>query len=254
MEKKICCICFYGATRTLAKTIDNIKKYIIDEFKNNFEVKIFIHTWKTNEETINDYKLVNPDYYELTDQSLLELDIEKYIKSLDNHYLNYDYKKLIPGLLYGLYSLKQVSLLMLSKIKNPDYVVFLRPDSKFEKFPSISNLINLHNSKSDQLQIITASFDNFYFKKDLGYAIRSKDGTGGANDRFAICCGSKAAEIYGTRYDRLNEYSKKYVSIPEIFLEWVIFKNKIKNIKSKDICFKLLRNDGTETGDCLIDD
>jgi len=33
MDKKICCICFYGATRTLEKTIENIKKYIIDEFK-----------------------------------------------------------------------------------------------------------------------------------------------------------------------------------------------------------------------------
>jgi len=250
MDKKICCICFYGATRTLQKTIENIKENIIEKFNEHFDVKIFIHTWETNDDTMDDYKLVNPDYYELTDQSLLELDIEKYIKSLNNHYLNYDYKKLIPGLLYGLYSLKQVTLLMLSKIPNPDYVIFLRPDSKFERFPNIPNLINLYDSKSDQLQIITASFDNFYFRKDLGYAIKSKDGSGGANDRFAICYGSKAAEIYGTRYNKLEEYSKKYVSIPEIFLEWLLYKNKIKNIKSKDICFKLLRNDETEIGDC----
>jgi len=250
MDKKICCICFYGATRTLEKTIENIKKYIIDEFKNYFEVKIFIHTWKTNDETMNHYQLVNPDYYELTDQSLLELDIEKYIKSLSNHYLNYDYRKLIPGLLYGLYSLKLVTELMLSKIQNPYLVIFLRPDSKFDRFPSIPNLIKLYDDTLNQLQIITASFDNFYFRKDLGYAIKSKDGSGGANDRFAICYGPKAAEIYGTRYNMLEDFSKKYVSIPEVFLEWLLYKNNIKNIKSKDICFKLLRNDGTEIGDC----
>lgn len=39
----ICNLCFYGAVRTLDKTSDSIKKYVINPLSKQYTIKIFSH-------------------------------------------------------------------------------------------------------------------------------------------------------------------------------------------------------------------
>jgi hypothetical protein len=235
---KTCCICFWGATRQVKLTHKNIKKKVINPLRKYYNVKIFIHTWDDND----DFKLLEPDYYQTDDQSKIDFHIKEirnrwvYIKEK----LKYiEHFKAIENTPYQLYSLKQVTKLMISKISNPDLVIFMRQDELFVELPDISKL----NIESNQ--IITPAFGNYYWNetKMVGIPTDNKE-KGGVNDRFAICGNVKIARIYGERYDKLLEYIKKHFPNPEGFLENILYKNKIQNIKLKEIKFYLVRDGG----------
>ena len=82
IKKKKVAIGFYGITRSLKYTIDSIKTNIFDVFtKNNMDYDVFLHTYFLNnysnkraKETIttnidnNEYKLLNPKYFNQDDQ------------------------------------------------------------------------------------------------------------------------------------------------------------------------------------------
>ena len=235
---KTCCICFWGATRTVNLTYKNIEKMIIDPLRQNYEVKIFIHTWKGNE----DFKLLKPDYYQTEDQSKIDFHIEEIRNRwihLKEKLIHTEHFKAIENTPYQLYSLRQVTKLMLSKIPNPELVIFMRQDELFVEFPDISKL----NIQSNQ--IITPAFGNYYWNERINLGVPTdKTGKGGVNDRFAICNNPKVAKIYGERYDLFLEYVKKYFPNPEGFLENILYKNKIQNIKLKEIKFYLVRENG----------
>lgn len=227
---KTCCICFFGAMRTLPQTIDTIKK-VIQQFKELYDVKIFVHTWKDQ-----DFKLLEPDYYRTTDQ-------EQFKKlKVPEHLTVY----------YATYSRKQVTLLALSKIPNPELVVYIRPDTFFKTIDILS-LIKQFNYKSKQIQIITPDFDNFYWDTENRKTKGSDKGKRGTNDRFAICLGSSAAKVYVSQYDHLDEIKKEKIDfIGEIILEWVFLHYNVLNIRSP-MCFYLLRSDGKKHGWCKED-
>jgi hypothetical protein len=67
MDKPICCICFYGATRTLPQNLESINK-VINQFRELYDVKIIVHTWNDSK----DFKLLNPDYYRTSNQEELK--------------------------------------------------------------------------------------------------------------------------------------------------------------------------------------
>ena len=235
---KTCCICFWGATRTTNLTYKNIEKMIINPLRKNYNVKIFIHTWEGND----DFKLLKPDYYQTEDQSKIDFHIEEIRNRwihLKEKLFSTEHFKAIETTPYQLYSLRQVTRLMLSKVPDPELVIFMRQDELFVEFPDISKL----NIESNQ--IITPAFGNYYWNERIYLGVPTdKTGKGGANDRFAICNNSNIAKIYGERYNLLLEYTKKHFPNPEGFLEYILYKNKIQNIKLKDIKFYLVRDKG----------
>lgn len=243
MDKPICCICFYGATRTLPQNLESINK-VINQFRELYDVKIIVHTWNDNK----DFKLLNPNYYRTTNQEELrnKLPFEKIEKNTKEflttifpnnptkiNQVFQDTKKFLPGVLFGTYSLKQVTTLTLSKFPNANLYVIMRPDTRFVRF-DLKPILKHINYKSSQLQVITPDFDT---------------GKRSSNDRFAICYGSEAFRLIGTRYDLLEESSKDRFFFGENVLQYTIDKYKIKNIRG-DMCFLLVRPNGKIAGWC----
>lgn len=266
---KLCCICFFGAMRTLPQTIDSIKE-VIQQFKELYDVKIFVHTWKGQE-----FKLLEPDYYRTTDQEeqFKNLKVPEYTteENIKKKYLEkmteeekIQHEDRLKGkktkinayyvtTKYATYSRKQVTLLALSKIPNPELVVFIRPDILFKTI-NIPSLLKRFNRNLKRIQIITPDFDSTYWNKELGLIKGDPSNKrGGVNDRFAICLGPLAAKIYGSQYDHIDDLEKERIFVVgETILEWVFNHYNVINIRSR-MCFYLLRSDGKKHGWCKED-
>jgi hypothetical protein len=269
MSKKQCCICFFGAIRSLPQTIDNIKE-VIQQFRELYDVTIFLHTWKSE-----DFKLLQPDYYRTTDQqeqfknlktpeyTTLEKQKEKIAETMDEQHKKWDEEwlkknkdKPKPNYFnttnYATYSRKQVTLLALSKIPNPELVVYIRPDTFFKTI-DIPSLLKRFNRNSKRIQIITPDFDNFFWNSKTGTADLDKTGKRGVNDRFAICLGSSAAKVYGSQYDHINDLIKEKMFVfNEMLIEWVFNHYNVVNIRSP-MCLYLMRTNGKKIGLCKGD-
>jgi len=266
-QKKQCCICFFGAIRTLPLTIDTIKE-VIEQFRKIYDVTIFLHTWKGE-----DFNLLEPDFYRTTDQQeqFKNLEVPEYFtrESISNRIrgkMDDTQKKWFDEWLvktknkpdyyittnYATYSRKQVTLLALSKIPNPELVVYIRPDTFFKTI-NISSLLKRFNQNSKKIQIITPNFNNGYWDKELDRTKEDKTGRRGTNDRFAICLGSSAAKVYGSQYDHIDDVLKeKIYPTGEAVLEWVFNHYNVVNIRSP-MCFYLMRPDGKKIGFCKGD-
>lgn len=261
--------------RTLPQTIDTIRE-VIQQFRELYNVKIFVHTWKGQ-----DFKLLEPDYYRTTDQEeqFKNLNIPEYLseeanrensrklyEKLDEQHKKwhdewlkkknrddrYKPNKLYFTTHYATYSRKQVTLLALSKIPNPELVVFIRPDTFFKSI-DISSLLKRFDRKTKRIQIITPDFENIYWNKELGVTREDYSGKHGVNDRFAICLGSSAAKIYASQYDHLDILEKEKMHFNgEIILELIFLRYNVLNIRSP-MCFYLLRSDGKKHGWCKGD-
>lgn len=222
---------FWGLTRSLKLTIDNLNKYILNNLKeNNIEYKIYLHTYyfedKENKYDFNEYKLLNPDYFVLDDQDKVKqnINIEKYYN------LNFKYSnKVIHNLICGLYSQKRVTELLLDTIKNKketfDYIWFIRPDVLFNKPLPIRWLHWINENR-----FLVPRFAKFR----------------GINDRMAIMK-LNLAEKYGKRFDKLkefSEYSKKhnFKLSSEIYLNLIMINYKKKYI---NYVFKRIRSNGS---------
>jgi hypothetical protein len=264
---KSCCICFFGAMRTLPQTIDTIKE-VIQQFRELYDVKIFVHTWKGQ-----DFKLLEPDYYRTTDQEehFKNLETPEHLinikqikkrqermteqqKKWDEEWLKKNKPK--PNVYittnYATYSRKHVTMLALSKIPNPDLVVYMRPDTIFKTI-DISSLLKRFNYNSKKIQIITPDFDNYFWNSKIEDEELDKTGKRGVNDRFAICLGSSAAKIYASQYDHLDDLAKERIFFTgEAILEWVFNHYNVLNIRSP-MCFYLLRSSGRNVGLCKGD-
>jgi hypothetical protein len=260
---------FFGAIRTLPLTIDTIKE-VIQQFRELYDVTIFVHTWKGE-----DFKLLEPDYYRTTDQqeqfknlktpeyTTIEKQKEKLAETMDEQHKKWDQEWLNKNIKshrsdyyittnYATYSKKQVTSLALSKIPNPELVVYIRPDTLFKTI-NIPSLLKQFNRNSKRIQIITPDFDNIYWNKDLGRSKLDKTGKRGVNDRFAICLGSSAAKVYGSQYDHIDDLEKEMIFIHgEPVLEWVFKNYNVVNIRSP-MCFYLLRSGDKKTGTCKGD-
>ena len=121
----------------------------------------------------------------------------------------------------ALYSLKQVTELMLSKNICYDRIIFCRPDVKFTKSLNIDYFYQSDNN------IILPNFHNYPI-----------------NDRFAICSVENGKK-YGLRFYDAFKYSLKKRLHSETFLNFILSKNKI-NICKRIIRFKRVRCDGKE--------
>jgi hypothetical protein len=220
VTKKIC-LCFYGLTRSLRHTQSSINKHIIKILVlNNYYIDIYLHTYdlkvinnKRAKEfniklNLNEYKLLNPDYFSITSQNEFDNTI-----NIKNYLLKGDPWKNNGNSLFNL--LRQLnSLKIVTKMhEDKDYkcYIYLRPDLKY-----LNNLdINLIKNLRD---------DTFYTPKWGKFC--------GLNDRLGF--GSKNIMVeFGYRLDKALEYSKIKKLHSESFLKYIMEKYKINNINLK---------------------
>jgi len=227
MPKKVA-ILFFGLTRTLRKTYDNIKENIFDELTNNgLEFDTFIHTYHLNNPYINpytretmynydntSYQLLNPKEYIIQKQNLVEkkLRINEYFSKLGDWVgcattlpkkANF-----VRNMVLALHSKKKVVELF-SKYKSEyDYVIITRPDQIYNTKLNINsfNLIKENN--------IIVPFEHSYE---------------GINDRFYIA-NPKNAIIYGLAFNNLKIYSKIKSIVSEVYLKDYLNLNKLSII------------------------
>lgn len=235
INKKIC-ICFYGLVRSLKFTLksihDNIIRILIT---NGYYINIYLHTYnlnvinnkRSNEKNIklnvNDYKLLEPDFVNITSQTTFDstINLNRYLVKGDPWPDNP--KVSLLNLLRQLNSLNIVT--NMHKHKKYLLYLYLRPDIKYlDKFDI--NIIK--NYKSNE----------FYTPKWGTF--------GGLNDRMGL--GDKITMTkYGNRIIHSLNYSQNHKLHSETFLKHVMNNCIIKDIKLRG---NRIRANGTESKDC----
>ena len=247
-------IVYWGLMRTIKKThqsqLNNIFK-VLDE--NNITYKTFMHTWKlknnkqhkwnttiTKEIDYDEYKLLPIDFFKIQKQQkfLETLNIEHYyykqesIKHGQIWWGDLNIKgesppRMIINYLCALESQKRALLMVEKYVKKGNkfkYVMFIRPDAKFENKIPIRKLNVILEKTPNNKNILIPNFGHF----------------GGFNDRFAITHYNEAY-IYGKRIDELANYRKiKGRLHSETYLKYIIDKHNL-NVNLFDFNFDLMR-------------
>jgi len=218
MTKKVA-ILFYGLTRSLRKTYDNIKSNLFDELtNNNYEYDTFIHTYSLNNPYINpwssehvvnydntSYQILNPKEYIIADQEQVEksLNIPQYYskKKLGN-WANCAStpemtKYLIRNMVLALYSKKKVVQLFSKYSSEYDYVIITRPDQMLDTKINVNAFQMLNNNN------IIIPYEHAYE---------------GINDRFCIAKPNNVIK-YGMSFNYLKFYSKIKSIVSEIYMK-----------------------------------
>ncbi len=241
MEKKKVAVGFFGITRSLKFTQDSIYKNVIRRLEElGYDYKIFLHTYelnnyknmRTKEKCTNvdneEYKLLNPDYFEIEKQDLVleSINPEKYRTHKDPWNTNYNS---VDNFLLGQYSkMKLTNMIEKSQI-NFDYIMFLRPDVKY--------LHPLEHSFFNNVVEKKISIPNFHMCPACQNHIPR------FNDRFAIT-NQETYKIYGKVFYELFEISKKEPLHSETVLSKYLTRNDVK-YKYIRFFFKRIRIDGS---------
>jgi len=235
-------VCYWGMTRSLNKIKNTHENNIYNVLKsNNYDYDIFIHTWKTKTKTQfvwlketnvlideEEYKCINPNYYKIDvqDDFIDNIEFDKYF--YEDQYKKYGVPRFngkgewIPQLLKNhlcaLESLKRVYSMVKDTGKKYKYIIFVRPDAKFEKKIDISLINNLEENE---------------------VLIQDRDHFNGYNDRFAVGHPYIMGK-YANRIDEAIEFRKNIHRIDaESFCKYII--NKYGKVKKAPIHFSLQR-------------
>ncbi len=232
--------CFWGLTRSLKYTIENIKEKIFNSFdKQNIEYDIFLHTYffdglynnKTCKDLVLDfeeYKLLNPDYFKIDNQDIIKKQIDFSLYETPNR----SSKIALPhrshiNFILAMYSKLQIVKLINESKNKYNYIIFLRPDVKF---------LNNFNLKwfllSNEDKILIPNFAHH----------------SGYNDKFFIG-NHEQGLVYGSAFNYLHEYSRSIRLKPEAFIKYVIDKkcrlnNKRTYVKFINLKFQRIRANG----------
>jgi len=233
-------ICYWGMTRSTKFVYKTHESNLYDVLKdNNIDYDIFMHTWETDNNIVwekkydnpidyEEYKLLNPKYYEIQKQyEFLDTIIfnNYFDEELYNKY-GHSHHEWIPSLirnhLCALESQKRVYNMVLKTKEDYDYILFLRPDVKIEN-----------------------KFHHTILNEDFDIVISSDGHYEGYNDRFAIIP-FKKAEKYSTRIDEIIDFRRNNGRIvSEKYVKFIIDKY-YQNVKQTDFVMKLIRPDGQE--------
>ena len=215
-------ICYFGLTRSLKYTIKSHRNIINTLKKAGMKVDIALHTYnlkkltnkRSNEKNCTldteEYKMLNPDMYLITDQDKFLSEIKSdgffnYACSKGDPW-NDDFKSL-SNLFCQLNSLKLVTDLWSEN--DYDVVIYLRPDLLYNKL----DIKDIYKVISDDV-LLVRPYDEY--NKLM------------VNDRTAIGP-PKLMKLYGKRYDYIQEYLDMGKMLhSETFLTYIV-KNKIRN-------------------------
>lgn len=232
-------ICFWGLNRSTQFTANSIKGHIFQELSlQGIHYDIYMHTFLLegvyknswgNENNIfldpNLWRLLRPRFIKIEKQLEVDkrLNLAQYRKlgcpwnspkcqTLDNH-------------IRALYSLKQVTQMMLNRKIKYDYVIFCRPDLKIHSKFSLDYFKDLNDST-----IALVNYAKFP-----------------VNDRFAICTPS-VARLFGLRFDEAHAFSLVKPLHSESYLAHILGKYKI-NVKEISFRFQRVRATGKVLSD-----
>ena len=216
-------ICYFGLTRSTKKVYESHYKYMFDVLKrHNLSFKVFMHTWKTNDNKqrvwenvvpqeidYSEYKLLNPDVYQIDNQDdfMATVDMDQYFyKQINKHY------EWLPQLVYNhicaLESQKRsVELVETAMSSGQTFkrIMIVRPDTLIEQELPIEHIL----ANPDAL------------------SIPNQEHYEGYNDRFAIGPYS-LIKHYGKRMQELAEF-RKYNGriVSEKYVKFIVDKYKI---------------------------
>ncbi len=238
MNKDIC-LCFFGLIRSGEETSSNVQKNIIEILqKNKLSYDVYLHTYDLKfinnprskeincSLNIDDYKLFNPDFLSITDQSLFDksYNLKEVNKNGDPWY---DKCKSLKNLLRQLNSLMIVTDLWINKGNNYKCFIYLRSDLKYSKLDI--------NAVKDIIK--NPDKNNIYVPM---WQVNPKFQ---CNDRFAI--GTKSSILkWSRRYTQCFDYADKHKLHAETFLKYILDFHKI-NIKKLNMFGIRIRADGT---------
>jgi len=236
--------CYWGLPRAVKYTHENQKLNVYDNIqKQNLSYKVFMHTWSIEgdvqriwqnncKEKIDyeEYKLLNPDFYEITSQDdfLKTINMDDYfyqdVWENKGHGKNGEWlPKLVKNHICALGSLRNVYNMVEKCGIKFKYVIFIRPDAYFTEPFQIEKYLPL---------------------KEQTVIIPNVDSCEGYNDRFAIC-NYEDANIYALRLKDIAEFRKnKGRIVSEKYLRYALNQHKIIIQKEKHIRFKLTGTNG----------
>lgn len=233
-------LCFWGLTRSLKYTIDNIQKNILQVLKrHNIQYTIFLHTYNFETTYVNprageidvcldfeEYKLLNPTYFQIDNQDEIKSDIDVYQYRTHGDPWESEFISL-DNFICAMYSKKQLGLMVKKSSIKFDYIIYLRPDVNYlhKLDVRIFNLINKYN----------VATPNFHLFPKL-------------NDRFAILK-SCNLEKYANMFDKMYEYSLNNQLHSERFQYYIMVKIYKWNIRYITIYFNRVRANGIELQD-----
>ena len=226
-------ICFWGICRSTDRTIHSIQNHIFNQLKSaGIEYHVFMHTYalnrvytniRSNEHNVrlnNDlWRLLNPDYFIIDDQDQIDQKLQLLKYRTHGCPWNSVHYQTLNNHVRALYSLHKVTGLVETTGIKYDIVIFCRPDLLF----------------------ITPIMSS-YFTIDDHTILLSNIGKYPINDGFAIC-NLRTALIYGHRYLRALDYSKRKPLHAETFLDYTLKMHGIK-IKEINILFYKIRANG----------
>ena len=241
MDNTKIAIVFFGLTRCLSKTVDSIKKNIFNVLtEHNLDYDIFMHTYTIDGKYTNSYNglsikyenenvknLLNPKYLLIDKQEeiIKKLNFDKYCNKLNDNNAWGDKKQqkiFLQNMILALYSKNKITNVLKKHKTNYKYAIILRPDLKF--FNKLD--INIFKELNDQ-----------------NICVPKQDWYTGCNDRLSIAT-IKNALYYGTLYNSLLNYSKKYNIISEKFLLDML---QHLSIIKKNIIYKTIKPIKTES-------
>lgn len=236
-------ICYWGMTRSTKLVYKSHFINLFNIFKNNnIDYTVFIHTWKTvdNKNIIwenvssipvdyEEYKLLQPNYYKIEEQSLFtdQINFSDYFnKELYDKYggdTPHEWRpQLIMNHLCSLESQKRVYEMVNNSSEEFDFIMFIRPDVRIDN-----------------------NFDVNILNKDFDIIIPSYDHYEGYNDRFAILPFKKSSN-YACRIDEIIDFRKNHGRIvSEKYVKFIINKyyKKLSFIK---FYMKIIRPNGSQ--------
>jgi len=226
-------LCFWGMNRSAVHTHESIRDKIYqplidssipyDTYGHFNHVDHVINS-RTGEHhdklSLESYKLLLIDALKIDDQEKLykQLKVDNYRSHPDPWKTNYES---VNFFIFSLFSLLEVTNMMSNSGKNYSHVIFLRPDVKYIDQLPVSVLTQI---KTGQCAIPDFTPIN-------------------TNDRFSICS-QEDAIILGNRFNELLNYSKKNLVHAESFLDFILYKNKIKVKPLKNFLFQRIRANG----------
>jgi hypothetical protein len=231
-------ICYWGMTRSTKIVYETHINRLFNKLNSsNIQYKIFMHTWKTcNDKNIiwkkesnflvdyEEYKLLNPDYYKIDNQTIFldNLDFNNYfykhIYDTIGHSINGEWlPQLILNHLCALESQKRVFKMVKESNINFDYIIFIRPDVL------LLNDFNI-NWLKDTFDITLLNYDHYE----------------GYNDRFAIIPFNNT-DKYSNRIDEIIEFRKTNGRIvSEKYVKYIVDKY-YNNKKFIDFKMRIIR-------------
>ncbi len=248
-------VVFSGLVRALRFSLDSLNKMIFDVMDDNkITYHKYMHSYLLSHEYTNrrnninnihintsEYKLLNADFVLNDDQDtiLKQLNVGKYRTNgdaWDNGFASTD------NFILAMYSRYLITKKLMDNIVNFNYeykyVMFIRSDVLFKQPLNINYLTEIQNGDRKR-DVLVPEWDT------------GPRGTEGINDRWTLCAQGMGIQ-YGLEYERLYDFSLKYIMHAESFKKYVLDELDANVIRVPFYFGRVRANGNIAPGDCAL--